>query len=91
LRPGPQGKNGLPAPNPLPPTGLGANHIQTPKQSSLQNNNVIRISSIVALAGEIPQPVAAGLGLDDLPATHGRKPRRRFNPYIFSIKYIMFL
>jgi hypothetical protein len=107
LRQGPEWKNGLQTQKRLLPGGAGilrpalalkarpasldANHIQAPKKSSLQSNNVIRTGWIVTIAIQAPHHNTGMPGLDDMLSFNGERPRRRFNPYIFSIKYIMFL
>jgi hypothetical protein len=73
------------------PASVDANHIQVPKKSFLQRNNVIRTAWIVTIAIEVPHHNTGMLGLDDMLSFNGERPRRRFNRYIFSIKYIMFL
>jgi hypothetical protein len=50
-----------------------------------------RTGWIVTIAIEAPHHNTGMLGLDDMLSFNGERPRRRFNRYIFSIKYIMFL
>jgi hypothetical protein len=73
------------------PASIDPNHIPAPKKSSLQSNNVIRTGWIVTLAIQAPHHNTGMLGLDDMLDFNGERPGRRFDPYIFSIKHIMFL